>query len=369
MRNTSNYLLPKNKHHTFYFLIIGIYVLCSVPLQAQTEDEIQSQARLAYKNITTYPPPSKKFIPIKLQTHQGLLRFGEQDNYYSIPDGSFVNHKSQKAFQEADKKTWEITLGQKAYYELLRFKYMSEVYKDIDKELFTKYASSMYREDKNSWLAQTNLLKLANAVTHTTEMPRFFCNPKEKCPYDVTGEKYYHRSVGNVAPWAGRGASEFKQLAAYTSYVNENLSTLQQWKDDFFKDDTEEGYLVTRVYLGTYDFANKGYWLKPRANIINGRIFRRMELVPQNSNERKFTGPRGIEILYPMSPERAEEFSEKNQSIFMVFKIEVTIKGMEANYEHVDVDYAFKSPTIIIYTDDSLTKKVDELSIEIMTTK
>ncbi len=353
-------------------LFLWAFILfLSIPTSAvaQSEEELKATAEKAYKNIISFAPASKKFLTIHLQTHNGLLRFGEPDNYFTLPDGSYVNHKSQAVYQEADKKSWQVGMGQRAYYELLRFKYMSDIYKDIDKELFTKYSSSMYKEDKNSWMAQTNLLKLANAVTHVTEMPRFFCNPKEKCHYDVTGEKYYHRNVGDVMPWGGRGASEFKQLGAYTAYVNENLSALQQWKNDFFQNDTEEGYLVVKAYIRNYDFSNKGYWLSPRTNLVTGKIFKRMELQPQNSNERKFVSPRGINILYEMSPEKAEKFSEEVKQLYMVFKIEITIKGMEANYEYVDAYYAFKSPIIALYTDDSLTKKVGEISMETMTTK
>lgn len=351
------------------FWTLAFLLAISTSAVAQSEDELKATAEKAYKNIISFTPSSKKFLTIHLQTHNGLLRFGEPDNYFTLPDGSYVNHKSKELYQKADKKSWQVGMGQRAYYELLRFKYMSDIYKDMDRELFTKYSSSMYKEDKNSWLAQTNLLKLANAVTNITAMPRFFCNPKEQCHYDVTGEKYYHRNVGDVMPWGGRGASEFKQLGAYTAYISENLSDLNQWKDDFFKGDKSEGYLVVRAYIRNYDFSNKGYWLSPRTNLVTGKIFKRMELLPQNSNERKFVDPRGINILYEMSPEKAEEFSEKIKNLYLVFKIEITIKGMEANYEYVDADYAFKSPIIALYTDDSLTEKVGEISMETMTTK
>ncbi|MEK6155146.1 hypothetical protein WIW50_17885 [Flavobacteriaceae bacterium 3-367] len=333
-------------------------------------DAIETLQDRSYKAVKTYEPPSDKFIAIKMQTHQGLLRFGEIDNYFTLPDGSYVNHKSQTAFQKADKKNWEISMGRQAFYELLRFKYMSDIYKDMDRALFTKYAGSMYEKDKNSWLAQTNLLKLANAVTHVKDMPRFFCNPKlNACGYDPSGVKYFHRNVGNVSNWGGKNASEFKQLGAYTAYVNEYYSELQQWKDHFFVNDSEKGYLVVPVHLNAYDFKHKGYWLRLNAFINNGKLFRYMGLQPSNSKERKLVDARGVQILYPMSPEKAEVFSENTRILYLVFKIKVTIKGMGYNYEHLDASYTLLSPTIALYKDDSLTDKTGELSIETMTTK
>ena len=94
-----------------------------------------------------------------------------------------------------------------------------------------------------------------------------------------------------------------------------------------------------------------------------------MELQPQNSNERKFASTRGVNILYELSPEKAEKFAENFQAVYIVFKIEITINGMQEHSEYLDTKYTFKSPMISLYTDDSLTKKVGEISMESMTTK
>lgn len=351
----------------FYAAIF--FMLISKGLSGQTEDEIEKLNTASYKQVITFAPPSEKFLQIKLQSHKGLLRLGIEDNCYMLPDGSYVNHKSKAAYQKAEREMWEIGLGRKAYYELLRFKYMASIYEDMDKEFFTTYSNSMYEKDKNSWLAQTNLLRLANAVTAISEMPRFFCNPKEACNYDPSGINYWHRNVGDVVPWAGKRASEFKQLAAYTSYVDENLATLLNWKDSFFKNDSEEGYLVLKTFVQTYDFKNKGYWLKPRSFVINGRLFPRVYPQPNTTKERNLLSNNGKEILLPMSPEKAEVFSEKVKSLYMVLKVQIHIEGININNENLDMNYTLSSPVIELYTDDSLTNKLGELSTETLTLK
>ncbi|WP_411031725.1 hypothetical protein [Spongiimicrobium sp. 3-5] len=350
-------------------LVFIVILLTSWFLNAQTDDITTLNAN-SYKAIKTFTPPSDKFISIKLQTYKGLLRFGEQDNYYKLPDGSYVNHKSKTAYEQADKKNWEIALGRHALLELLRFKYMSPIYEDMDKTLLTKRSNSMYQKEKNSFTAQSNLLRLASAVTSAKDMPRFFCNPKAKdCTYDPGRDLYFHRNVGSGEYWGGQGASEFKQLGAFTSYVNENFEELQEWKTNFFPNDVEEGYFVIGAHLGIYDFENKGYWIRSQTFRNNGKLFRFMDLQAANSNERKLVHPQGVEILYKISPEEAEKHTEETKNLFLVFKVKVQIKGMEYNNENVHATYSLQSPIIELYKDDSLTHKFGEISIETMTTK
>ncbi len=358
-----------NEIKNIKLVLVPVFLFLSIPLFAQTGNT-ESMERESYDDVITHTPPSRKFIPIILQTHKGLLRFGEQDNYFTLPDGSFVNHTSETAYKEADKKTWELMLGRHAYYELLKFKYMSQVYADMNKTMFTTHTSSMYQKDKNSFTAQTYFLKLANAVINTEEIYRFFCNPKEEdCDYENKKDKYYYRNVGDVKNWGGKGANEFKKLDMYTTYVRENFEELQQWGSTFFPNDTKEGYFVITAHLSTYDFENGGYWLRTNTFINNGKLFRYMDLQPSNAHERKLLNPKGVEILYKLAPKEAEKLTETTKKFFMVFKIKIAIKGMEYNYGHLDTNYTLQSTIIELFKDDSLGDKLGEISIETMTTR
>jgi hypothetical protein len=225
----------------------------------------------------------------------------------------------------------------------------------------------MYSKDKNSYHAQQHLLKLANAITHNKELFRYFCNPKkEDCAFTADKNVYYYRNIGN---WGGKGANEFQILKSYTSYVQNNLKLLQQWSSSIFPNNTINGYYVIRSNLGEYDFKNQGYWI---GNLFaQGRfLIQRHNLEPANANERKLINPRGVSILFKMSPSEAEKFSESSaKTIFLVFKIKVSLKGLERGYERIKTSYTLESPIIEIYKDEGLTKKINELSIDTMITK
>ena len=354
--------------------LLCFVVVSASAQQAAIEDSLEVDKinnLTSFGNIIVFEAPSDKFIPIVLQTHNGQLRFGVQDNYYSLPDGTYVNHQSKSAYQSADKKMQAVLHGQQGILELLKMRHMEEIYDDMDRNLFAKYGNNMYQKDKNSYNAQQHLFKLANALSSIKEMYRYFCNTKvEDCSVKAADHDYFHRNIRNVRSWGGKEASEFQQLRGYTSYVTENFEDLQAWSKTILASGREKGYYVVNVFLDAYNFENKGYWLRSASFKSDGFLIRYNDLEPINANERKLAHPNGIEILYPISPDEAEQFSEKSRSIYMVFEVEVSIKGMQhEGSDQLDVGFTLNNPIISLYSDDSLSIKIGEIDITTMTSK
>jgi len=340
-------------------LIIKFLVLCS--LTNAQENTIDSIKKIGYEDTKTFKSPSQNFIPIILQTHKGALRFGKQNNYSLLPDGSHLSHKIVQA-KEIDLKNVKLSESRQAFIQLLRMKYMADKYKDLDKESFTVQASSMYKEEKNSLQAQNQLLKLANAVSSVPLMSKYFCNPKiDDCNYN---SKNFYRGIRNINPWGGKGANEFKKLNGYTSYVSQYLEPLQKWSASLFIDNTIEGYMVLTSRLGTYDFKNKGFWLSFHSSQSGWFFLRFFDLAPKTIHERKLTNSNTSSVLYKMSPDIAEQFIEKTKTVYMVFKIKVELKGIDPYREAIKSSFSLENSIIELYDTEDLKTKIGEILID-----
>lgn len=354
-----------------YRKAIGFILLLLISIHINSQQSVDTI--INYDDIITFKPPSKNFIPLLLQTHKNIIRLGQQNSYSLKPDGTYISHHVQPAFaKKIDKKETQLLYGRQALYELLKLKFMADIYADIDKEYFTRQSSSMYVKDKNSYYAQQHLLKLANAITGNKEMYRFFCNQKkEDCDFTTDKDVYYYKNIINGGVWGGKAVSEFEKLRSYKAYVKENLASLQQWSNTIFSDNTIEGYFVVKTYLYEYDFKSKGYWLDSNHFTQDSRfLLQYHNFEPKNENERKLLSPRtGVKILFEMSPSEAEKLTEKIKNIYLTFKIKTTLKGLEHQYTRIKANYTLESPIIEIYKDDDLTLKIGEFSIDTMTTK
>ncbi len=347
--------------------IFGFALFLFLTIKINAQQSIDTIVK--YDDVITFQPPSKNFIPLVFQTHNKLLRFGQQNDYYLSPDGSFITHHTQPNLsKKIEKKNTQLLYSRQAIYELLKLKFMTQIYTDIDKTMFTKHENEMYTKDKNSHLAQTHLLKLANTITSVKKMNHYFCNPKEEdCQFNP--KSYYYRDSRRGKNWGGKLASEFEQLRNYSAYVKENLVSLQQWSTTIFPDNTIDGYFVTKVYLGEYDFKNNGYWLDSSFFSYDFFLLQYQNLEPRNTNERKLIHSNGSSILFKMSPAEAEKLSEKIKNIYMAFKIKVMLKGVSQNYDNLNASYTLESPIITLYKDDDLTLKIGEISTDTMLTK
>jgi len=350
------------KNNILFFIVV---FFCTIVFGQESKVQAYTEIdTFGYEFVKTYPAPSPNFITIHLQTHKNKLRFGWQDNYFVLRDGSHINHKSQNAYRIADKKSAQLKHSHIAFLELLKMNLMAASYKDLDKNKLTVYESSMYQDKRNSYDAQTHLLQLAYSISNLPTDRRFFCNPKfEKCMAEK--ENYYFKSSGSVRNWGGKNANEFRQLKTYRAYVQENLEELQQWAAIISSENPIDAYFVAQInHLGTYDFEHEGYWIPIAFINQRGFLVRFRDLEPQNATERKLLHPNGLKLLYAIAPDKAEDFAERTPSIYLVFNIKLFIEGINLRTNHgVDVKYQLLNPNISLYRDDSLTQKIGEINI------
>ncbi|WP_339918423.1 hypothetical protein [Yeosuana marina] len=352
------------------FKLTGLIAFLLISININSQKNIDTI--INYDDIITFKPSSENFISLLFQTHKNKIRLGQQNNYALKPDGTYISYHKQPALaKKIDKKTTKLQYSRQALYELLKLKFMTDVYADMDKEYLTKQSSSMYVKDKNSYHSQQHLLKLANAITSNKEMYRYFCNPKkEDCIFTADKNVYYYKNIINGKSWGGKEANEFQTLKSFTSYVQNNLETLQHWSAAIFPDNIIEGYFVVKTYLGEYDFKNQGYWINSNRLAQDGRfLLQYHDLEPANDNERKLVNPSGLDFLFKMTSTEAEKLVERTKNIYLVFNIKTRLKGFAYGYERIKASYTLESPIIEIYEDDDLTLKLAELSVDTMVTK
>ena len=170
----------------------SMLVLLSININSQESND----TIINYNEVVILNPPSENFIPIVLQTYKNEIRLGQQNNYSLKKDGTYVSHHVQPTLaKEIDEKETQLQYSREALYELLKLKFMDDVYADMDIELLTKYNSTMYLKDKNSYNAQQHLFKLANAIHSVEKIYEYFCNPKlQDCTLSDTNNVYYYKN-------------------------------------------------------------------------------------------------------------------------------------------------------------------------------
>jgi len=322
-------------------------------------------------NVTTitYEPPSPSFIPLELQTHNGKLRFGEQDQHYVKSDGSYFKQNDTN-YERISKKSSHNLISQYVFRQLLKIRYQQEIFDEMDKELFTKRRNDMYDKELKSLTAQEQLLVLANVLLTNQVQIRLFCNKKQRdCSARFKDDGYY-RTYTDIAPWGGRGASQFQRLRAFKTAANEFFPKIQEWGNSLHPENEIDGYYVGMTRLGAYDFKSGGYWLDTNQFHNQGYLLQWHNLQPKNASERKLKHPNGSQLLFELSPERAEDFSEKYQKLYLVFEVKVTLNGIENfRMNRLKTLFTLVSPTISMYVDDGLTNKVGELDLGSATIK
>ena len=330
----------KKKHYCYLTIIILVFF--TTISYGQEIDE---------SDLIVYPASSKKFHDLVLQSHKGLPRFGSLNNY-TIPVKNNKGYKKKyssirqnPATREKNKK---IQLGYQNYFKMVTFKYLSDLYKDIDRERLTKMPSTETTEkQKNSYTAQQYL---RNLLTLCVE---------EKCKNSLNGN------------------NEFERLRNYKTFVSENLDDLRKWSNTFFKNNNVVGYHVSSLGLGSqsYDFDKNGYWvfLNLNINAANNRTTY-TSFEPKNQYENKLMNQSGLhpnkmralQVFLPMSPENAEKFQLNNmRNLYLVKKIKLTYKEINSGFRtRLTLNYHHESPQMEIYEDIALTKKIGTLSLD-----
>jgi len=329
------------KKNALFFLAIIIPILFTEISYAQDVDN---------SDLIVHQTTSSKYHDIVLQSHKGLPRFGSLNNYL-IPVKNNNGYKKKYSSIRQDPATREknkkIQLGYQNYFKMVTFKYLSDIYKDMDRERLTKISSqNQTKKQENSIAAQGNLRGMLTICA------------EEKCKNGFSGK------------------NEFERLRNYKTFVNENLDDLTKWSNVFFKNNNVVGYYVSILGLGSYDFDKNGYWtylsfqgkirssiqspfFEPKASYENNIL---------NINSRPKRGTM-LQILLPIPPEKAEKLQQNNiKSLYLVKKIKLKYKktNIVGNNisQYFNFSYHHESPVLEIYEDMALTKKIGTLSLD-----
>ena len=318
------------------FLLI---VLLPSALKAQNSDK---------SDVLLYEAPSEKFRDINLQSHKELPRFGHINHYTRFgPNG-----KPMRSDMSTMNKLKTISLGYRNYYNLLTFKYMSDLYEDMDKERLTAVSDRNKTEkNANSYAAQQHLMKIVRSL--------------------YTDDRYKN---------GFQGSNTFETLRNYKTFINEEFSDIQKWSSALFKEGTKVGYLVSILNLGSYDFDKSGYWIIISFNTIaDGTTSTRIAFDPKTAygedllNKMKAISKRTpLEVFLPLDPANAEKLVESNtRRLYLVKKIALTYANVQTagNRTVLNLNYHLKSPILDIYEDEGLTIKIASLSMEDLTFK
>ncbi len=302
-------------------------------------------AQASGENTITYSSPYDKFVDITIQSHNGLPRFG---------DVHYVRGKTPPT-------------NPRAYNELLKMKYLESAYADMDKEIITTYNQSRSgdKQLEHSYIAQSQLRILAGNICTENELKKYFCPEKTTTPCTFT-DRYGQRKV--LGYWGGDRGNLFAQTRSYTSFVKANLSELQQWSKSMFKDDKEIGYMVGRTYVTeSYDFKNKGYWIK--AQLGGGSILiSDLRFVPYGQKQNNLTR---LKFLLPITPDQAKSFGLQHRSpVFIATKVKVyPVKGAQSSSDRVAFAYELLTTTLEVFRNPALTDKIGEIDFESALTK
>ena len=327
---------------------IALYILCAITIQ------INAQSKNVNDGYITFKAPSSNFIDVEIEAHKGLPRFGD-----------LVFKKINKELST-----------QKAFEELVKMKYMSIAYRDMDKNKLTKKDHSQAADKKvdNSVFAQAHLLRLAGMVCSEEVLKKYFCDDSSTQPCSYTIGKYGERPRPSY--WGGVSnfnVNEFKQHRSYTSFTKDHLEELQAWSKTFFPKDELIAYYVSRAAISVpgwgqkpYDFKKKGYLIFSQ---MNGKQFLHPSwFEATDENEKKLKHDRSG-IFLPMSPEKAKALKfQKGSPIFLVYKVKITASEDDKRNK-LKLSYTLENRVIEVYKDKMLTEKIGEISVDNLITK
>lgn len=344
--------------------------------------------------------PNQNFDSFQIQSWKGLMRLGVQYDY-GRSDSEYYNSLNSKSKTAIGNKGILDRAALQKFRYLSELKYLKEWYDVMDKEYFTSAEEvnaawprssekdpTEYNKLKNSQSAQLHLRSAAFTLLNKRGKNSYFCNSERGDCVEVEervfrtderGRKTMVRS-GIGSQWGGTGSTEFAQLRNFNAFTEEEMSTLQKWSNDLWKNGFQEFYCVQAISQGTYrkyDFKQKGYWMRldlgvsqMKKSVIGGKDFPfSMEYVPKYRYEKE---RETAEILFKISPDKAEKMASNRSGLkgYAVYKIKVMPNGINQKSGYgkksssVDWTFHLTNPVVELYSDLALKNKIGEISFE-----
>ena len=306
--------------------------------------------------------PNQNLMSFEIQKFRNLPRYGEPSTYciYDGTNGKAVDDEIE--LQVKDKIT-EIGDNVRRYYHLLEMKFMGNYYNKMQLDLPTNIKSS--NKSSENKIAQNYLLQLGYMISAKEAFPNYFCNRSQKCEESK-------RRFGEFPKWGGLLADEFESIECYRKFINDNFSDLKTWSNQL----TNDGYFVQKVVLESYDFTSQGFPVDiyPTAPVegtvgafIPKQDYEKWMRIPNAGIIRHYKG-----ILKVPQAEAKPLIEKTKRTLYAVYKIQYygmrdnfkELSSAYRNFNNVDFLYNLVSPTVELFVDDSLTKKIGEITIQ-----
>jgi len=325
-------------------------------------------AKLDDSDVLVYKSPNKAFENVVIQKHNGLPRFGSC-NFYVVPNE--ITARQPEVARAMNEKREKMKTGYPAFLKLAKINLLKDLFKSMDKTALMLENRDLVEEELKSRKAQKLLREFAFLMGTSDTKLEYFCdNPSDsgRCAF--------------ASKWGGQRADDFTENEKYVDFISKYFDDILTWSQDFFKDGRQTVYLVHQLTkLSTYDFDHNGFWVslphKMRNNFYldyNGTsegYFH--EFTPESdfgqqmlnkTNQVRYINGKA---LFKISPEKAEILiNNKEKKIQLVSKVTIVFKGLSESNRQLFVPtfkYHFVEPTVEIYEDVQLSKKIGSLDM------
>lgn len=351
----------------------------SNPKNNKKQKQGSTSTNLNFEKGIIINSPNNFISNIELQSHKGLLRFGDINSY-----GRYTSRKYDydKVLNNRIKK---IIKAQENYFSMVKTKALADFLKNIDRNvLYKKYTTGTTNKERENKKfqrkLQEHLKNLAFNITTSTGQEKYFANPKHINPKPTS------------TAWGGGGSDEFRQMEIYNLFLNENLNDILKWsKSDFLKNGELEFYIVKALPLSEYNFEKQGFLLGnniykedrvAKLLMLNGKINKNnWDYFSKNEFENNIN-PKAFylkSLILNMPSSQAKGLRDKikdyssysagsGKFVFAVVKVKLEeIKRRRTLnseiYQEQKYKYSFSEPNIDIYADEALKEKLGEVKI------
>ena len=291
------------------------------------------------KDLLIIKSPSDHFNEIVLQTHNNLPRLGVF-NHYNTEGQLATSNKVTRSKQQ------QIHADFESYKKLIALKYAKDLYKNLNTEKPTVMQQAKGKDIVE--LHNTILQQLIRSLLNS-----YFCKSE-------------------VCLNAYNGANEFEILRNYKAFSKDVLPDLLAWSKTIFEEESNVVYFVSRHRTNNYNFDKKGYETYLSFNLFDNRqkgIHLRSDFKPKSTFEKAIfktlANSKSLPFFIPMSERDAEALEAGYNTMYLVRKmeLEITYNPLEKSKE-MQVSFNHANPTIEIYKDAALLKKIGEISLE-----
>lgn len=331
--------------------------------------EKTTQIKLNDSDTFIYKSPNNAFMDVVIQKYKELPRFGSC-NFYRVPHE--IVARQPEVARAMNEKRGKMKKGYLAFLKLAKINLMKDLFIAMDKTTLTPENRNLVEEELKSRKAQELIREFAFWMGSNETKLEYFCdNPSDS------------GRCGFANKWGGSRADDFTENEKYVDFVGKFYNDILTWSREFFKDGKQTVYLVHQLTkLSSYDFDHNGFWVplphKMRNNFhldyggTSEGYFH--ELAPENDyGHQMLNKTNQVEyingnVLFKISPEKAEVLiNNRENKIQLVSKVTVVFKGLDENNRALFIPtfkYHFEDPTVEIYKDVELTKKIGELNLK-----